>query len=143
MKPKSSSETNADQTRPGFRRLRKRVKQLWPVWKSVPFERLTRPYVHGEEETSVVQGAAFRSRDHHFVRSLVSSVCAQPPRLEELMAERNLQVHHVTIWRWVQRYAPELSKRCRRELRMTNRSWRVDETYLRIAGKWTYLYRFI
>jgi transposase-like protein len=63
--------------------------------------------------------------------------------LEELMAERNLQVDHVTIWRWVQRYAPELSKRGRRELRMTNRSWRVDETYLRIAGKWTYLYRAV
>jgi len=63
--------------------------------------------------------------------------------LEERMAERNLHVDHVTIWRWVQRYAPELGKRCRRELRMTNRSWRVDETYLRIAGKWTYLYRAV
>jgi transposase-like protein len=42
--------------------------------------------------------------------------------LEELMAERNLAVDHVTIWRWVQRYAPELDRRCRRELRMTNRS---------------------
>ena len=59
------------------------------------------------------------------------------------MAERNLNVDHVTIWRWVQRYAPELNRRCRRELRMTNRSWRVDETYLRVAGKWTYLYRAV
>src|SRR5919199_2037048 len=49
--------------------------------------------------------------------------------LEELMAERNVSVDHVTIWRWVQRYAPELDQRCRSELRMTNRSWRVDETY--------------
>ena len=57
--------------------------------------------------------------------------------------ERNLTVDHVTIWRWVQRYAPELNRRCRRELRMTNRSWRVDETYLRVAGKWTYLYRAV
>jgi transposase, IS6 family len=55
--------------------------------------------------------------------------------LEELMAERNLAVDHVTVWRWVQRYAPELDRRCRRELRMTNRSWRVDETYVRIAGE--------
>lgn len=62
---------------------------------------------------------------------------------EELMAERNLSVDHVTIWRWVQRYAPELERRCRRELRMTNRSWRVDETYCRVAGKWTYLYRAV
>ena len=49
------------------------------------------------------------------------------------MAERNLAVDQVTIGRWVQRYAPELDRRCRRELRMTNRSWRVDETYVRIA----------
>src|SRR5436190_22465422 len=63
--------------------------------------------------------------------------------LEEMMAERNLSVDHVTIWRWVQRYAPELNRRCRRELRKTNRSWRVDETYVRVAGKWTYLYRAV
>ena len=59
------------------------------------------------------------------------------------MAERDLNVDHVTIWRWVQRYAPELNRRCRRELRMTNRSWRVDETYRRVAGKWAYLYRAV
>ena len=63
--------------------------------------------------------------------------------LEEMMAERNLSVDHVTIWRWVQRYAPELNRRCRRELRTTNGSWRVDETYLRVAGRWTYLYRAV
>jgi transposase, IS6 family len=63
--------------------------------------------------------------------------------LEELMVERNLSVDHVTIWRWVQRYAPELHRRCRPELRTTNRSWRCDETYLRVAGKWTYLYRAV
>ena len=63
--------------------------------------------------------------------------------LEEMVAERNLRVGHVTIWRWVQRYAPELNRRCRRELRPTNKSWRVDETYLRVAGKWTYLYLYI
>src|SRR5919106_1575088 len=63
--------------------------------------------------------------------------------LEQLMAERNLSVDHVTIWRWVQRYAPELDRRCRRELRKTNGSWRVDETYCRVAGEWTYLYRAV
>ena len=63
--------------------------------------------------------------------------------LEELMAERNLRVDHVTIWRWVQHHAPELAKRCRRELRRTNASWRVDETYLRVAGEWTYLDRAV
>jgi transposase, IS6 family len=63
--------------------------------------------------------------------------------LEEIMVERNVHVDHVTIWRWIQHYAPELSRRCRRELRKTNGSWRVDETYLRVGGKWTYLYRAV
>ena len=63
--------------------------------------------------------------------------------LEEIMAERNVHVDYVTIWRWIQCYAPELSRRCWPELRKTNGSWRVDETYLRVAGKWTYLYRAV
>ena len=63
--------------------------------------------------------------------------------LEELMAERGLNVDHSTVGRWVLRYAPELSKRVRRELRTPNRSWRVDETYVRVAGRWTYLYRAV
>jgi len=63
--------------------------------------------------------------------------------LKEIMAERNLSVDHVTIWRWVQRYAPELNRRCRPELRRTKAWWRCDETYVRVAGKWTYLYRAV
>ena len=59
------------------------------------------------------------------------------------MAERGLSVDHVTIWRWVQHYAPILNQRLRRELRPPNRSWRVDETYVRVAGRWTYLYRAV
>ena len=63
--------------------------------------------------------------------------------LEELMAERGLRVDHSTVARWVLRYALELSKRIRRHLRRPGGSWRVDETYIRVAGQWTYLYRAI
>ena len=59
------------------------------------------------------------------------------------MTERGLPADHTTIWRWVQRYAPELNKRCRRELKPTNGSWRVDETYIPVAGDWNYLYRAV
>ena len=59
------------------------------------------------------------------------------------MAERGLSVDHVTIWRWVQRYAPVLNQRMRREIRRPNRSWRVDETYVKVAGSWAYLYRAV
>jgi IS6 family transposase len=63
--------------------------------------------------------------------------------LTEMMAERNLLLAPSTIWRWVQCYAPELNTRIRRELKPTNGSWRTDETYIRVAGRWTYLYRAV
>src|SRR5690348_15417537 len=63
--------------------------------------------------------------------------------VEELLAERGLHADHVTVWRWVQRYAPELGRRLRSRLRPTNDSWRVDETYIRVKGRWVYLYRAV
>src|ERR1700736_3421080 len=63
--------------------------------------------------------------------------------VEELLMERGLPADHTTIWRWVQRYAPELNKRCRREMKPTNGSWRVDETYICQGGIWRYLYRAV
>jgi IS6 family transposase len=63
--------------------------------------------------------------------------------VEELLAERGLHADHVTVWRWVQRYAPELQRCLRRHLKATNDSWRMDETYVRVKGKWRYLYRAV
>ena len=63
--------------------------------------------------------------------------------LEELMRERGLQVDHTTIYRWVQRYAPEIEKRCRPHLKACNDSWRVDETYIKVRKTWMYLYRAV
>jgi transposase-like protein len=55
-----------------------------------------------------------------------------------MMAERGVQVDHSTIARWVLHFSPILNELIRREMRCPNRSWRVDETYVRVAGRWTY-----
>jgi len=60
-----------------------------------------------------------------------------------MMNERGLSVDHTTIYRWVQAYAPELEKRIRPHLRLTNDSYRVDETYIKVKGAWKYLYRAV
>ena len=63
--------------------------------------------------------------------------------LELMLLDRGVEVDHTTIFRWIQAYAVELEKRTRRHLRMSNGSWRVDETYVRVKGRWTYLYRAV
>jgi transposase-like protein len=63
--------------------------------------------------------------------------------LEEIMIERGLSVDHTTIYRWVMIYAPEIEERTRKYLKSTNDSWRVDETYIKVKGKWKYLYRAV
>ena len=63
--------------------------------------------------------------------------------LVEMMAERGVTLAHTTIMRWVQRFVPEFEKRWNRFARKAGRSWRVDETYVKIRGKWTYLYRAV
>jgi len=63
--------------------------------------------------------------------------------LVEMMAERELSLAHTTIMRWIQRYVPEFEKRWNRFARQAGGSWRVDETYVKIKGRWTYLYRAV
>ena len=63
--------------------------------------------------------------------------------LKCMLSDRGIQVDHTTLFRWIQAYAPELEKRIRPHLRMTNGSWRVDETYIRVKGKWVRLYRAV
>ena len=61
--------------------------------------------------------------------------------LEELMAERGLSVDHTTIWRWTQAYGPEVHRRLRGQVKPKSSTWHVDETFVRIAGRWMYLFR--
>ena len=63
--------------------------------------------------------------------------------LELMLADRGVQVDHVTLYRWTQRFAPELAVRMRQHLRPCRGAWHVDETYVRIAGDWHYLYRAV
>ena len=65
--------------------------------------------------------------------------------LETMLVERGVSVDHSTIYRWVQCYAPEMEKRLRWYWKRPgfSRSWRVDETYIKVKGKWTYLYRAV
>jgi transposase, IS6 family len=63
--------------------------------------------------------------------------------LELMLLDRKVEVDHTTIFRWIQAYAAELEKRIRPHLRTSNGSWRVDETYVRVKGRWTYLYRAV
>jgi IS6 family transposase len=63
--------------------------------------------------------------------------------LELMLLDRGVEVDHTTIFRWIQAYAAELEKRVRPHLRMSNGSWRVDETYVKVKGHWTYLYRAV
>src|SRR5476649_974179 len=61
--------------------------------------------------------------------------------LVEMMAERGVSLAHTTIMRWIARYVPEFEKRWNRFACRAGASWRVDETYVKIKGRWTYLYR--
>jgi transposase, IS6 family len=63
--------------------------------------------------------------------------------LAEMMQERGVAVAPSTIFRWVQRYAPEIERRIRPYQGHRSGSWRVDETYVRVGGKWKYLFRAV
>jgi transposase-like protein len=63
--------------------------------------------------------------------------------VEELLAERGIEVDHVTIYRWVQRFTPLLIDAARPCRHAADDRWFVDETYVKVMGRWVYLYRAI
>src|SRR5438270_276862 len=63
--------------------------------------------------------------------------------LVEMMSERGIPLAHTTILRWVQRYVPAFEKKWSQYARPVGGSWRCDETYIKVKGRWTYLYRAV
>ena len=64
-------------------------------------------------------------------------------QLEEMMEERGVEVDHATLNRWVLKYVPQLEQSFRARKRPVGSSCRLDETYIRIKGRWRYLYRAV
>jgi transposase-like protein len=97
---------------------------------------------------AVVQGKAFKGRQFtgEVILWAVGWYLMFPVSyrdLELMLEDRGVNVDHTTIYRWIQAYAAELEKRIRPHLRLSNGSWRVDETYMKVKGRWTYLYRAV
>jgi transposase, IS6 family len=63
--------------------------------------------------------------------------------VEELLAERGVEVDHVTVYRWVQRFTRLLAEAARPCRHAVGDRWFVDETYVKVAGRWRYVYRAI
>src|SRR3954469_6686149 len=63
--------------------------------------------------------------------------------VEELLSERGVEVDHVTVYRWVQRFTPLFADAARPCRHATGDRWFVDETYVKVAGRWRYLYRAV
>jgi putative transposase len=63
--------------------------------------------------------------------------------IEELMAERGVKLDHSVVQKWVIHYAPLLASEFRNRKKSTGSSWRMDETYVKVSGKWVYLYRAV
>jgi len=63
--------------------------------------------------------------------------------LASKLSDRSVEVDHTTLFRLVQAYAPSPERRIRKHLRPCNGSWRVDETYIKVKGVWTHLYRAV
>ena len=61
----------------------------------------------------------------------------------DLLAERGVTLDRSTIFRWVQKFGPEIAERTERHLRRSSLDWHVDETYIRVGGKWCYLWRAV
>ncbi len=107
-------------------------------------EKSERGPLHGQPEPkSLPHGVTSKLTSFSCVCAGIFGIRSAIEISREMMLERGLHVDHTTIYRWVQRYAPELERRCRPYLKATTDSWRVDETYIKVKKVWVYLYRAV
>jgi transposase, IS6 family len=109
-------------------------------------------FERGGRETGVVMSSGTSSvfACFRFPREVIAVAVRWYPRnglgyrdVEELLAERGVAVDHVTVYRWVQRFTPEFIEAARLRRHAPGDRWFADETYVRVAGRWAYLYRAI
>ena len=100
---------------------------------------------NGNPDRRTFKLAADRTRHHPLCRPVsIFAILFRYAMFEELLAERGLSGRpHNGLAAGVQYYGPELEQRLRLHLKPTNKSWQVDETYVRVKGRWCYLYRAI
>lgn len=87
-----------------------------------------------------------RHTPNSIILQCVRWYCAYPlsyRNIEEMMAERGVQVEHSTLNRWIVHYAPKLEKAFHKKNKRSGDRWRLDETYIKVKGEWTYYYRAV
>jgi hypothetical protein len=96
------------------------------------------------------ESGRYLSKGRHFDREVIAlcvrwylSFKLSSRDLVEMMSERGLVLAHTPILRWMQRYVPEFEKCWSRYARAVSSFWRCDETYIKMKGRWTYLYRAV
>jgi transposase-like protein len=89
------------------------------------------------------RGVSLPSGCDHARGSLVPALRCSHRDVEELLAERGITVDHVSIFRWVQRFTPLLAEAARPRRHRVGDRWWVDETYVKVSGRWRYVYRAI
>jgi transposase, IS6 family len=103
-----------------------------------------RRMIERRQPVQVSQNQSFKGRQ--FTAEAIRWYLMFPISYRDLMLmllDRGVAVDHSTIFRWIQAYSAELEKRIRPHLRVSNGSWRVDETYVKVKGRWMYLYRAV
>ena len=96
-----------------------------------------------DESVGFVRGTSFRSGIIVLCVRWYLGYKLSSRDLVQMMAERGIALTHTTILRWVQRFLPEFEKRWSQYSRPVGRSWRCDETDIKVKGRWTYLYRAV